>query len=134
VFAQAVELALPAVTAIDTPLAFSSGDYNPGNFLWDGERVTGFIDFTWACFEDPYISFAKYWLHDWFPLHKAGLVEHYLETQGLTLADFAPRLAVRCLWTLQREIPVTDVEGTSDYTRYRERVLGLLRRALHALR
>jgi hypothetical protein len=24
-------------------------DDNPGNVLWDGERVTGFIDFTWAC-------------------------------------------------------------------------------------
>ena len=38
------------------------------------------IDVTSACFEDPHIGFAKYWLYDWFPLHKAGLVEHYQET------------------------------------------------------
>jgi len=95
--------------------------------------LTGFIDFAWACFEDPHIGFAKYWLYDWFPLNKAGLIERYLETQGLSQADFAPRLAVRCLWTLQREIPVADADGVTDYTRYRDRVLGFLRGALHEL-
>ncbi len=133
VFAQAIEALRPIVAAIDTPLAFSSGDYNPGNFLWDGENVIGFIDFAWACFEDPHIGFAKYWLYDWFPLNKAGLIERYLETQRLTQADFAPRLAVRCLWTLQREIPVADVDGATDYTHYRDRVLGFLRHALQEL-
>ncbi len=133
VFAHAVEVLRPLVAAIDTPLVFSSGDYNPGNFLWDGETVIGFIDFAWACFEDPHIGFAKYWLYDWFPLNKAGLIEHYLETQGLSQADFAPRLAVRCLWTLQREIPVADADGATDYTKYRDRVLGFLRGALHEL-
>ena len=38
-------------------------DYNPGNFLWDGEHVTGFIDFARNCFEDPHIGFAKYGLY-----------------------------------------------------------------------
>jgi len=132
-FVRAVEVVRPLVAAIDTPLAFSSGDYNPGNFLWDGATVTGFIDFAWACFEDPHIGFAKYWLYDWFPLNKAGLIERYLETHGLSQADFAPRLATRCLWTLQREIPVADADGATDYTRYRDRVLGFLRGALHAL-
>ena len=44
----------------DPPLAFSSGDCNPGNFLSDGARLTGIVDFALACFEDPHIGFAKY--------------------------------------------------------------------------
>lgn len=133
VFTEAITSIQPAVKAITTPLAFSSGDYNPGNFLWDGQHVTGFIDFSWACFEDPHIGFVKYWTYDWYPLNKAGLVERYLETQQLTAADFALRVAVRCLWTLQREIPVADAVEAPSYAAYRERTLSLLRAALHDL-
>src|SRR5437879_10201033 len=44
VFAQAVGHLLPIVASLHIPLAFSSGDYNPGNFLFEGEVLTGFID------------------------------------------------------------------------------------------
>ena len=127
-FVEAVETVLPVVKAIETPLVFSNGDYNPGNFLFDGEKVTGFVDFQFACFEDPHIGFGKYWTYDWYPLNKAGIVERYLETQSLTLADFAPRLAVRCLWTLARGIAVEG--GDNAHRMYRERILELLRDAL----
>lgn len=103
-FREAVELLLPIVENIKTPLVFSSGDYNQGNYLIYNRQLSGIIDFAWACFEDPIIGFAKYWTYDWYPLNKAGIVEYYLETHGLTMEDFAPRLAIRSLWTLQREL------------------------------
>jgi aminoglycoside phosphotransferase (APT) family kinase protein len=133
VFDQAISALRPIVERISVPLVFSSGDYNPGNLLWDGQRVTGFLDFAWACFEDPQIGYAKYWTYDWFPFNKAGLVERYLARNGLTMAEFAPRLAIRCVWTLQREIPVADVPGQWEHTAYRDRVLGLLGQALDYL-
>ncbi len=132
VFAEAVQQLMPVVVRIDTHLVFSNGDYNPGNFLSDGATVTGLVDFSLACFEDPYIGFARYWTSDWFPLNKAGLVERALAAHNLTLDDFAPRLALRCLWTLQREIPV--VAGGHHFATYRALQLRLLHDALARLR
>lgn len=139
IFTDAIERLLPIVPAIETPLVFSSGDYNPGNFLFDGEQLTGFIDFTGACFEDPHIGMAKYWTCSWYPLDKAGIVERYLEEQRISLAEFAPRLAVRCLWTLQREIAVIGGEDIlvddeyESHADYRRRIVALLKRAMTAL-
>jgi hypothetical protein len=121
------------VESIDVPLVFSSGDYNPGNLLWDGARVTGYLDFALSRFEDPHIGYAKYWTYDWYPLNRAGLVERYLEWNDLTMRDFAPRLAVRCLWTLQREIPLAGIPGHPYYTAYRTRILELLASAAELL-
>jgi thiamine kinase-like enzyme len=139
VFIQAVEQLIPIVASVQTPLAFSSGDYNPGNFLFEEERLTGFIDFTGACFEDPHVGMAMYWIYSWYPLDRAGMVEHYLERQRLSFADFAPRLAVRCLRTLQQQIAVIggeDQRNEDDYEShadYRNRILGLLQRAMQSL-
>lgn len=135
-FTDAIERLFHIVSAIDTPLVFSSGDYNPGNFLFDGEQLTGFIDFTWSCFEDPHIGMAKYWTCGWYPLDKAGIVERYLDEQHLSFAEFAPRLAIRCLWTLQREIAVSGGEDIlvddeyESHADYRRRILDLLAKSM----
>lgn len=139
VFSRAMESLLPIVENIRTPLVFSTGDYNPGNFLFEGDALTGFIDFTGACFEDPHIGFAKYWTYSWYPLDRAGIVERYLAEQQLPFTEFAPRLAVRCLWTLQREIAVSGGEDKLDedefetHADFRNRILDLLQRAMDAL-
>lgn len=139
VFADAIERLLPIVAALDQPLAFSSGDYNPGNFLFAGNALTGFIDFTGACFEDPHVGMALYWIYSWYPLDRAGIVERYLEQHHLSFADFAPRLAVRCLRTLQQQIAVIGGEDIRDeddfesHADYRQRVLGFLQRATETL-
>lgn len=129
-FRQAVQQLVPILAEVRAPLVFSNGDYQPANFLTDGERVTGFVDFELACFEDPHYGVAKYRVYDMAPLHKAGFVERYLDAHQLSEADFAPRLAVRCLWTLQREIPVSGSDADNDY---RSHVLQLLRGALRRL-
>jgi hypothetical protein len=134
-FSEAVQRLLPIVANIQTPLVFSNGDYNPLNFLWDGKSLTGWIDFTGACFEDPHIGFAKFmiWAFDsygWGAGARGGLVERYLYAQDVSRSDFAPRLALRCLWRLQRD---TSVAGEKDAFQ-REAILRVLRHALAGLK
>lgn len=147
-FREAIKRLEERLPEIEEPLIFSNGDYNPGNFLFsvDNEeklkttdhswgnpgsleqiphKVTGFIDFSWACFEDPHIGFAKYWTYDWFP---AGLIERYLYENNLHPQEFAPRLALRCLWTLQRELEPPTTDPSTNW--YRENLLGLLKHAM----
>ncbi len=133
-FSEAVQRLMPVVANIQTPLVFSNGDYNPLNFLCDGERLTGWIDFTGACFEDPHIGFAKFviWAFDsygWGAGAKSGLVERYLYAQNVSRSEFAPRLALRCLWRLQRDVSVA---GDMDAFE-RESILSVLEHALSGI-
>jgi aminoglycoside phosphotransferase len=123
-FRSASEALRPILASIDTPLVFTNGDYQPGNFLTDGHMVTGFLDFEGACFQDPLIGFAKYPIYDLHPLNKGGLIEYMLKTFHYTKHDFAPRLALGCLTILRKEIAAH--ESPSDDPSYREHVLALL--------
>jgi hypothetical protein len=100
---------------------FTCGDYQPGNFLTDGACVTGFLDFELACYQDFLFGFAKYPIYDIHPLNKSGLVSFVLEKERIPRREFDIRLALGCLITLQREIPVSG--GDAEY---RDHVLGLL--------
>ncbi|GCE29747.1 hypothetical protein KDA_52310 [Dictyobacter alpinus] len=139
IFSQAIEALVPATSLIQTPLAFSSGDYNQGNFLFEDKRLTGIIDFSGPCFEDPHISMAMYWVHCWNPFDRAGIVERYLEQQHLSSAEFAPRVALRCLRTMQERLPVCGGEEIRDewdfesLAQTRERLLGLLGRIMDTM-
>lgn len=133
--ARALDLLPGALKRVETPLVFSNGDYNPLNFLHNGEELTGWVDFAGACFEDPHIGMVKFllWSQDeygWGNGVKAGLVERYLYAQGLSPREFAPRLALRCLRHLQREVSGPD--NRSDI--FREHLLACLTDALRDLR
>jgi hypothetical protein len=123
-FRSASEALRPVLGSIDTPLVFTNGDYQPGNFLTDGHTVTGFLDFEGACFQDPLIGFAKYPIYDLHPLNEGGLIEYMLMKFGYTKHDFAPRLALGCL-TILRQETAAHVSPADDPS-YREHVLALL--------
>ena len=125
VYQEAARTLMPALEKVKMPLVFSNGDYQPANFLADRGRLSGFVDFEYAWFEDPLYGFTKYPIYDLHPLNGAGVVEAYLKRRGLTKRDFAPRLALACLATLNREIPV----GPRKHA-WRRHVLGLLRDSL----
>ena len=132
---KAVQRLLPVVANVQTPLVFSNGDYNPLNFLCDGERLTGWIDFAGACFEDPHIGFAKFviWAFDsygWGAGAKSGLVERYLYAQNVSRSEFAPRLALRCLWRLQRDVSVAGEQDAFG----RKAILSVLEHAVSDIR
>ena len=147
-FRQALARLEKVLPSLELPLVFSNGDYNPGNFLFSTKaetsneevnhsignpgslarlphQLSGFVDFSWACFEDPHIGFAKYWTYDWFP---AGLVERYCWLNQVTVKEFAPRLALRVLWTLQREVDPPQIDPRPSW--YRDNLLGLLENAV----
>lgn len=126
-FSEAVELLQRALPAITTPLVFSNGDYNPLNFLHLDQKLTGWLDFEHACFEDPYIGFAKFllWSYDdfgWGTGGKIGLVERFLYAQNVTRAQFAPRVVLRCLRHLQEGVSVKSQEDA----RPRQHMLNIL--------
>lgn len=118
-FLNSVSSLRPVLEQIDTPISFTNGDHQPANFLTDGERVTGFLDFEDACLRDPLMGIAKYPVYDLHPLNKAGFVDLYLDSRGFDQADFAPRLALMCLATLQGDIPVQPLsEGERQYQQH----------------
>ena len=134
-FSAAVERLIPVLAGVQEELVFSNGDYNALNFLYEGDRLTGWIDFGGACFEDPYVGFTKFiiWGFDsygWGTGVKTGLVERYLYAHNLSRADFAPRLALRCLWRLQREISVSSEADAP----YRNAVVKVLEEALQDIK
>ena len=134
VFAGAVDRLFAVLKKIKTPLVFSNGLNISWNFLHDKEKVCGFVGFDHACFEDPHIQFAKYkyWEGDrlgWGRYNQVGLVERWLYTQNVSRAEFAPRLALRCLWNLQREVSVSN-EQQADH---RDFILGVLKDGLACL-
>lgn len=105
-FIEAFALVERLLPQLNTPLFFSNGDYNPLNFLVADGALSGWIDFEHACFEDPYIGFAKFllWADDaygWGAGAKAGLVERYLFEQGVAPVDFLGRLVLRGLYHVQ---------------------------------
>lgn len=120
IFQQAVEAVGGTLGKIATPLVFSNGDYNPLNFLCDGQALSGFVDFAGACFENPHIGFVKFlvWSRDeygWGTGKKAGLVERYLYTRNVSRRTFAPILVLRCLRHLIREVSPADSKDKAAY-------------------
>lgn len=115
-FERAVEALQETLAEAATSLVFSNGDYNPLNFLYDGQTLCGFVDFEGACFENPHIGFAKFliWSMDeygWGTGKKAGLVERYLYTHNVSCREFAPILVLRSLRHLIREVPLESGKG-----------------------
>ncbi len=143
-FRDAVAKLRPVLQAVAVPLVFSNGLNLSWNFLYDGQKLTGFQLFERSCFEDPHIQFAKYkyWGFDlgWAPFERAGLVARWLYEQNVSKAAFAPRLALRCLYRLQECIPVeggkrSDPRPDEEQSWDRERAacLSFLRSSLEAM-
>lgn len=128
VFRQTADHLGRVIPKIDTPLVLTNGDYQPGNFLAKDGKLTGFLDFENAMFQDPLIGFAKYPIYDLIPLSRTDLIERFVKQNGFTMADFNIRLALMCLMILKKEVPVTG--GGEETEGYRARILDILRGSL----
>jgi hypothetical protein len=109
-FSDALNLVQAAIPQYRSPLVFSNGDYNPLNFLVADDALVGWIDFEYACFEDPFIGFAKFflWADDavgWGAGAKVGLVERFLYRRQVSPVAFLVRLVLRGLSHLQDTSP-----------------------------
>ncbi|MEA2065220.1 MAG: phosphotransferase [Patescibacteria group bacterium] len=128
IFKEVVDFLTPVLRQISTSLIFTNGDYQPANFLTDGEKIVGFLDFENAKLRDPLMGIAKYPVYDLHPLNKAGFVDTYLTGRNFTEQQFFSRLSLFCLITLQKEISVHPTDKEEKV--YQKRVLDLLERSL----
>jgi hypothetical protein len=62
-----------------------------------------------------------------YPLARTNLVQTFLAARGFSEQDFNYRLALGCLKTLRKEIPVSG--GDEQTKRYRSKVFALLKKA-----
>jgi thiamine kinase-like enzyme len=121
VCAAAIERLLSLARKVRVPLLFSNGDYNPANFLFDGQKLTGFVDFSWACFEDPLFGIARYMTYDWLPYDAVALTRRYADAHNFSTSDLDLRIGVACLWRLQ-ELAYADA-STQDTSAFVLRIL-----------
>lgn len=122
------------IPTIKTELVFTNGDYNAINFLHQEGQLSGFVDFEFACFEDPYIGFSKmiFWSFDnygWGAGLKAGIVERFLYDQGVSKRDFAPRLALRAFTQVMRDVSLDKPEDRREM----DYVLGVMEECLREM-
>lgn len=131
VFRNAAQKLKSILENITTPLVLSNGDYQPGNFLAQGGKITGFLDFESLSFQDPIMGFVKYPIYDLLPLSRTDIVKIFLDKKGFSEKDFDYRLALGCLKILKKEIPVSG--GDEEAQEYRNRVLALLKKGLDSI-
>lgn len=127
-FRSAIARLQPVIEDARTTLVFTNGDYQPGNFLTENGVITGYLDFENPSFQDPLMGFVKYPIYDLLPLGRTNIVQVFLDRMGYSEQDFRCRLALGCLKTLQREIPVSG--GDEETEQYRARVLALLQKSV----
>lgn len=127
-YQAALEKLTIAVSNIKTPLVATNGDYQPGNFLAQNGKITGFLDFENPSFQDPLMGFVKYPIRDLQPLSRTNLIPEFLHLHSFSFSDFNQRLALGCLKAFKKEIP----PGGSDLDtqEYRKRVFELLQQSL----
>ncbi|MBC8140590.1 MAG: RNA polymerase sigma factor, partial [Armatimonadetes bacterium] len=133
-FAEVLARVELRVAEIEVPLVYTNDLYFP-NFLRVADGAITEYVYPWGHFGDPLLGLAKFWTYDCYPFIHTGFVERYLYEKGITRRDFAPRLAIRALRTLQNEVPITrpaDGDGTYywESVAYYEALIGYLRQAL----
>ena len=95
---------------------------DPGNqpMGWPGDARLGLNPLAecvspFGHFGDPLLGLAMVWIYDCYPFVHTGFVEQYLWQQGVSRREFAPRLALQALKTMQRELPVARPAEGADY-------------------
>ena len=139
-FQEATRKVQAAVAAMRDPLVYT--DYThffPGSYRihavtapvdldaplgWPGDiRLTenSLAEFTspYGHFGDPLLGLAMVWIYDCYPFVHTGFVEQFLWRRGVSRRDFAPRLALRALQTIARQLPLErpDMDGWWDAVR-----------------
>lgn len=130
-FAAALARVRAAAADIQTPLVYTSyGHFFPLSYRiapgadlddkpggWPGDPHYGenpLVEFVnpWGHFGDPLLGLAMVWVYDCYPFVHTGFVEQFLWRRGVTQREFAPRLALKALQMIARDLPhVRPAEG-----------------------
>ena len=74
----------------------------------DGEGENPLVEFVYqqGHFGDPLLGLAMVWVYDCYPFVHTGFVEQILWRRGVSRREFAPRLALKALQMVARDLPV----------------------------
>jgi RNA polymerase sigma-70 factor (ECF subfamily) len=125
-FAAALAKVEAAVTDITTPLVYTKDMFfypqgfriEPGSLSfdeplgWPGDphyQENPLVEFVYLFghFGDPLVGLAMVWVYDCYPFVHTGFVEQFLWRRGVTRREFAPRLALKALQMVARDLPIT---------------------------
>ena len=148
-FAAALGRVKAAVADINDPLVYTShmffypqgyriqpGDASTEEPLgWPGDPHFGrnpLVEFTylWGHFGDPLLGLAMVWVYDCYPFVHTGFVEQFLWRRGVSRREFAPRLALKALQMVARDLPV---ERPAEGSRYWDGLRGWVEEGLSGL-
>ncbi|MBK8905774.1 MAG: phosphotransferase [Anaerolineaceae bacterium] len=129
--AETVQEITPRVQQVETPLAFSNMDFHPSNFLSDGRRLTGLVDFVTGCFEDPLYGIAEYpaFSLTWLPYDGLSIAERYADEHGFTKSELYVRIAVAIVLQLSYRMR----PNSEAPVQIKQALLSLLQKAMYQL-
>lgn len=126
-FSAALARTQAAISDINTPLVYT--DYlhffpqgyrlQPSRTVFQEEEAVGasgdpvyeqnalaeFV-YLFGHFGDPLLGLAMVWVYDCYPFVHTGFVEQFLWRRGVTKREFAPRLALKALQMIARDLPI----------------------------
>ena len=90
------------------------------------------VEFTYPFghFGDPLLGLAMVWVYDCYPFVHTGFVEQFLWRRGVSRREFAPRLGLKALQMVARDLPVTRPFEGGEYW---DTLRGWVDQALHSL-
>lgn len=99
----------PGESAYDEPLGW------PGDARYRENPLVEFVN-PFGHFGDPLLGLAMVWVQDCYPFVHTGFVEQFLWRRGVSRREFAPRLAVKALQMVARDLPLArpDANGYWD--------------------
>jgi len=123
-FAAAVGRVKAAVADIKDPLVYTSYGFffplsyrimpsdtfnepfgAPGDPAYRKNPLVEFVQ-PFGHYGDPLLGLAMVWVQDCYPFVHTGFVEQFLWRRGVTKREFAPRLALKALQMIARDLPL----------------------------
>jgi RNA polymerase sigma-70 factor (ECF subfamily) len=118
-FADAIAKVRARIPQVELPLVYT-GDhfFFPQNYRIAGETEKNeILEFTHEIghFGDPILGLAMVWVYDCYPFVHTGFVEQILWRRGVSRQDFAPRLVLKALQMIARDLPVARPSADFGY-------------------
>lgn len=77
----------------------------PGDPVYQQNPLAEVV-YVFGHFGDPLLGLAMVWVYDCYPFVHTGFVEQFLWRRGVTRREFAPRLALKALQMVARDLPL----------------------------
>ena len=106
-FPQSYRIA-PASDPFNEPLGA------PGDPVYQKNPIAEFVQ-PFGHYGDPLLGLAMVWVYDCYPFVHTGFVEQFLWRRSASKRDFAPRLVLKALQMIARDLPVERPAEGSGY-------------------